>query len=259
MESRRAVTDTESTTSQSAERKPRDAGNWAEGVSTLKVSEVPEGAVNLNVEGRRVAGPLRGFGALWQKTYRVRMHGSDVTPAQVVEVWKANFQKFQPKQNRFFPTRAGFKPGQIVLINATMTGMPVDAGVMVLYADEESFTVMTPEGFPEAGFNSFSAYAEDGCTVAQVQSIARANDPIYELGFRIVGSRVQERIWAHVLTSLAAHFGVKGQVEMEKICLDPRVQWSQVRNVWHNASIRSLIYVIGRPVRIVRGRLRGRR
>ena len=41
-------------------------------------------------------------------------------------------------------------------------------------------------------------------------------------------------LWAHVLTSLAAHFGVKGQVEMEKVCLDPRVQWSQIRNMWHS-------------------------
>ena len=29
---------------------------------------------------------------------------------------------------------------------------------------------------------------DDGLTVAQIQSLARANDPIYELGFRIVGS-----------------------------------------------------------------------
>jgi len=31
--------------------------------------------------------------------------------------------------------------------------MPVAAGVMILYADDLSFTVMTPEGFPEAGGN----------------------------------------------------------------------------------------------------------
>jgi len=250
--------DTEETTT-SEERKPRDAGNWAEGVDTLRVTEVPRGAVNLNVEGRRVIGPLRGFGALWQKTYRVRLAGADVTPTEVVTVWKENFQKFQPKSNRFFLTSAGFKPGQVVLINATMTGLPVDAGVMVLYADDESFTVMTPEGFPEAGFNTFSAFSENGHTVAQVQSMARANDPIYEAGFRVIGARVQENIWKHVLTGLAAHFGVNGKVEMEKICLDPKVQWSQARNVWHNASIRSIIYIMLQPARMMRRRLRRRR
>lgn len=232
--------------------KYRDRGNWAEGISTLKVTDVPEGAVNLNVEGRRPVGPLQGFGPLWQKTYRVRLEGCKVTPAEVVSMWKANFQKFQPRQNRFYPTRAGFNPGEVVLINATMTGVPVDAGVMVLYADDESFTVMTPEGFPESGFNSFSAYTDGNCTVVQIQSIARANDPIYELGFRMIGSRQQERIWKHVLTGIAAHYGVKGEVEMLKVCLDPKVQWSEARNVWKNASVRSIIYVMATPVRRIR-------
>ena len=36
----------------------RDATNWAKKVSTLNVSEVPEGAINLNVEGRRLASPI---------------------------------------------------------------------------------------------------------------------------------------------------------------------------------------------------------
>ena len=32
----------------------RDASFWAQNVSTLKVGEVPEGAINRNVQGRRV-------------------------------------------------------------------------------------------------------------------------------------------------------------------------------------------------------------
>src|SRR3712207_8607950 len=40
------------------ERRPRDAGYWARYVETLEVSDVPEGAVNLNVDGRRTVGPL---------------------------------------------------------------------------------------------------------------------------------------------------------------------------------------------------------
>ncbi len=89
-----------------------------------------------------------------------------------------------------------------MLINASMWGMSVYTGVRVIYADDESFTVMTAEGLPEAGWNNFSAYEEDGRTVAQVQSLARANDPIYEIGFRLVGSTEQERIWTHVSSPL---------------------------------------------------------
>ena len=39
----------------------RDATNWAKSVSRLNVSEVPEGAVNINVEGRRLASPDPGL------------------------------------------------------------------------------------------------------------------------------------------------------------------------------------------------------
>ena len=57
----------------------RDATNWAKKVSTLNVSEVPEGAVAINVEGKRLAGPIQGFGKMWQKTYQVRAAAEQVS------------------------------------------------------------------------------------------------------------------------------------------------------------------------------------
>jgi hypothetical protein len=233
---------------------PRDAAYWAGRVDTLKVADVPTGAVNLNVDGRRVVGPVQGFGQLWQKTYRVRLDGANVTPQEVVRVWKERFPQFHPPQNRFFPSLVGVAPGEVVLINAAMPGMQVSTGVMVLYADDESFTLITPEGHPESGWITFSAYTEDGQTLAQVQSIARANDPLYEFGFRLFGSRAQEQIWRYVLQSLAAHWNVNASVTLHKTCVDPRCQWRQARNMWHNAAIRSALYTAGAPVRWVRKR-----
>ncbi len=81
----------------------------------------------------------------------------------------------------------------------------------------------------------------------------RANGPIYEIGFRIVGSTVQERIWTHVLKSLAAHFGVNEPVSLEKVCVDPKLQWSEVKNVWRNADARSMLCTMAGPMRWVRG------
>lgn len=229
---------------------PRDAAHWARKPDTLLVGELPPEAVNLNVDGRRVVGPLQGFGQLWQKTYRVRLVGSAVTPEETIAVWKANFPAFQPPQNRFFPSVAGVAPGEVVLINASLQGMQVQTGVLVLYADEVSFTLMTPEGHPESGWVTFSAWSEDGVTVAQVQSMARANDPLYEIGFLLGGSAAQEAIWRHVLQSLAAHFAVTGQkVTFEKQCVDGRLQWGQAKNIWQNAAIRSVLYALGRPFR----------
>ncbi|MGH3147906.1 MAG: hypothetical protein ACRDTR_19115, partial [Rubrobacter sp.] len=230
--------------------RPSDAASWAVSRNVLRVSDVPAEAVNLNVEGRRVAGALQGFGQLWQKTYQVRLTDADVAPKEVVRIWKEEFPNFHPPQSRFYPPLSGVAPGEVMLINASVRGMPVYTGVMVLYADEEAFTVMTAEGLPEAGWNTFSAYEdEDGTTVAQIQSLARASDPIYEVGFRMFGSTEQEEIWSHVLTSLAARFGVNGRVQLEKVCVDTKLQWSRVGNLWHNAGARSVIYTLAAPLR----------
>ncbi len=165
---------------------PRDAVYWAQMVATLKVGEVPAGATNLNVEGRRVANPLQGFGPLWQKTYRVCLTGAAVMPNEVVRIWKARFPDFQPRENRLYPALAGVRPGEIVLLNASMRGLPVDSGLLVLYADDESFTFMTREGCPEAGWIMCSVYDDEGVIVAQVQTQGRSNDPLFELGFRFL-------------------------------------------------------------------------
>lgn len=244
----------EGSTSANALDSSRSRGDsWSPMVSKLKVSEVPTGATSLNVDGRQVTGPLQGFGQLWQKTFRISLNGVDVTPQEVIRVWKANFPKFHAKENRFYATSAGIEPGEIVLINAMTPGGPVDTGMLVLYVDEESFTLMTPEGHPESGWVTFSAYEEAGVTIAQVQTLARANDPIYELAFLFAGTKLQDSIWTSVLTSLAKHFNSNATVEVQKVCVDPKRQWSRARNVWQNAQIRTMVYTLGAPIRWITG------
>jgi hypothetical protein len=240
---------------------PPSSERWARPVDRLKVADVPTGALSINVNGREVVSPLQGFGPLWQKTYKVRLPGANVTPQDVMRDWKEHFPEFQPPENRFLPSLAGVKPGEVLFIEATLPawpgsrwGFPVSAGVMVLYADEEMFTVMTPAGFPEAGWNTFSAFVEDGVTVAQVQSLSRSNDPIYEFGFRYIGGAAQqEKIWPKVLAALASHFGVSGIVQTDVSCIDNSLQWSQAKNVWHNAIIRTFFYKLAAPFRWLAG------
>jgi len=236
---------------------PRDAANWAKPVDKLRVADAPADALNLNVEGKQVVGPLQGFGQLWQKTYRVPLGDADVTPQDVVRLWKEKLPELMPSDSRFYPSISGVEPGEVIVINATLPGVPgtISTGVMILYADDESFTVMTPEGHPESGFNTFSAFEADGVTTAQIQSLARANDPIYEFGFRFLGgSSQQEIIWHHVLSQLADQFGAPAEVTMQKTCVDNRIQWSQAKNVWHNAMIRSTLNLPVRTAQRVIGR-----
>jgi len=226
-----------------------EAGFWAAPISRIQVPEMPKEAVNVNVGGRRVVGPVLGFGPLWEKTYEVSFDAAQVTPAAAIEALKERFPSFQPPENRFYASAGGIKPGEVVLINATSVGLPVYTGVVVSYADDECFTFMTPEGHPESGWVTFQAFAADGLTTCRIQGLARANDPVYEIAFRVHGSTVQERIWKHVLKSLNEYLGQNGPVKMRKVCVDGTFQWSQVGNIRHNAQIWSLLYLPLLPLR----------
>lgn len=227
----------------------RDKDSWAKYIPRMKVTEVPPGAVSLNVDGRRAAGPFSGFGQMWQKAYRQSLAGTNLTPVQAISVMKENFINFQPPQNRFYPSRGGIRPGEVVLINSSTPGGSVYTGVLVLYADDVSFTFITPQGHPESGWVNFNAFEEDGHTVVQIIGFARASDPVYEAAFRFVGSKLQESIWRHVLSSMATHIGVKPEIDVKKSCIDHKLQWSKLYNVWYNAQIRSIMYRVTTPFR----------
>jgi hypothetical protein len=236
----------------------RDETNWAPNISTLKVTRAPTGALNLNVEGRHVIGPLQGFGQLWQKTYSVRLHGSSAQPVEVIKKWKENFSKYWPKENRFYASLGGIAPGEVAIINTTLIGaVPLSTGMLVLYVDDESFALMTPEGHTFAGWVTFSAYEEEGCTVVQVTAQLRATDPIYELGFRLGAAKIEDKHWTHTLEALAADFGVNAvTVHMIKECIDPRLQWSQIGKIWYNAGIRTTFYKVTLPMRLLWKRIK---
>ncbi len=151
--------------SPSYEKQSRDAASWAQYAATLHVARVPTGALNLNVEGRRAMSPMQGFGQLWQKTFRIRLNDAQVTPAEVITTWKERFPKFWPRWDHFYPPLTGIAPGEVALINMLLPGdiphgLPISTGVLVLYADEKSFTFMTPEGHMFAGWITFSAYED---------------------------------------------------------------------------------------------------
>ena len=231
----------------------RDTTSWAKSVSRLNVGDVPEGAVNRNVDGRRVTSPIQGFGKMWQKTYRVRMPADRVSPTELIATWKQHFPEFWPDGSSFYSPLTGIEPGEVALLNMALPGrMKLSTGVMVLYADEESFTLMTPQGHMFAGWITFSAVEEEGETVAQAQVLMRASDPIYEVGLALGGHRQEDAFWQHTLTQLAAHFGHEEEVDTQVVCVDRRRQWSKWRNVWHSAAIRSTLYTLAAPARLVK-------
>ena len=170
----------------------------------------PMAPPGINVAGKRLASPIQGFGKMWQKTYQVRLPASRVSAQDLIATWKQQFPDFWPEGNHFYGPLTGIAPGEVALIDATLPGrLKLSTGVMVLYADEESFTLMTPQGHMFAGWITFSATDDDAETVAQAQVLMRASDPIFELGLMMGGHRQEDGFWQETLGNLARHFDME--------------------------------------------------
>lgn len=222
--------------------------NWSKPVDRLTVGDVPASAMNLNVEGRRLVGPVQGFGQLWQKRYRVRLDGADATPEQVIATWKREFGSFWPKGNSFYGPITGIAPGEVALLNLSVPGhQTLSTGVMVIYADDESFAFMTPEGHMFAAWITFSSFRDGPTTVAQIEVLLRANDPMYEISMALVGHRQENAFWLATLHNLAGRFGVDATATLEQTCVDRKRQWKNAKNIRHNAAIRSAAWTATHP------------
>jgi hypothetical protein len=216
------------------------------------------GVRGTNVAGRRLTGPVQGFGKMWQKTYQMDA-GSQITPEQAIATWREHFPEFWPKGNRFAGALTGINPGDVALLDLSIGGgVKLSTGVFVLYADAESFTLMTPQGHMFAGWITFSAEREGDSTTVQAQVLMRANDPLYEIAMTLGGHRKEDKFWAATLTALGLRLGLPDpRVETRSTCVDSKRQWRHSRNVWHNSMVRSVLQMISAPVvglsRLARG------
>ncbi len=234
---------------------PRDAASWAKKVDRLEV-DPREGVRGTNVAGRRLTGPVQGFGKMWQKTYR--REGGQVPPEEAITTWREHFPEFWPKGNRFAGALTGINPGDVALLDLAIGGgVKLSTGVFVLYADAESFTLMTPQGHMFAGWITFSAERVNDATMVQAQVLMRANDPLYEMAMACGGHRNEDKFWAAALTALGQRLGVQDpKVETSTTCVDSRRQWRHARNVWHNSMVRSVMQT-ATPSRNVKGQASG--
>ncbi len=241
---------------------------WAKPSDRLQVEhDMPAGSMNLNVQGRQLNNPLQGFGQMWQKTYRIkliapRVHntGKAATPQDIIAGWKANFAKFWPRGNNFYAPLTEIAPGEVAVLNLKGPGgMPLSTGIRVIYADDEQFSFMTPQGHMFAGMITFSSFDEDG-VYAQVQALIRASDPAYEAFFKLgIIGKMEDEFWFATLKNLAEYFGSTGNVELKSQLVDPRWNWSSAKNIWHNAAMWSGIYTATTPLRWIGRKVSGKK
>ena len=234
-------------------RTPRDRDAWARPVDRLATTA--KDSPRDTVTGKRVTGPLQGFGQMWQKTFKVRLDGLDLTPEALIAVWKERFNTFWPKSGRFYAPLAGIAPGEVALLELSpvpMAPVRLSTGVMVIYADDESFTFMTPEGHTLSAWITFSAFRDGAVTVAQAQALERPSDPLDEIAYMLGGNRSNDRFWQQTLASLARYVGVaEPTVDTTRVVVDKRRQWRFVRNLRNSATIDSAIAMVTAPARWV--------
>ena len=235
----------------------RSEANWAKPVDRLSAAGVA-GAKDDAVSGKRVAGPLQGFGQLWQKTFKVALTDTNVTPEAVIAVWKERFATFWPKAQRFYAPLSGIAPGEVGLLEiAPLPGAPVrlSTGVLVLYADAESFTFMTPQGHTLSAWITFSAHRDGDVTVVQAQALERPSDPFDELAYVLGGSRMNNKFWQETLANLARYVGTaEPVVDTQVVCIDRNRQWRHVRNLRYSATVRSARRTMTAPLRKLTGK-----
>lgn len=94
-------------------------------------------------------------------------------------------------------------PRQREVFGGLLVGkLKLSTGVLVMYADEESCTFMTPQGHMFAGWITFSSFVEAGMTVAQAQVLMRAQDPLTDVGLTLGGHKKEDEFWQQTLHSM---------------------------------------------------------
>jgi hypothetical protein len=180
---------------------------------------------------------------MWRKTYWIEL-SPEIPPRAVIATWKAHFGEFWPTASRFRGPLTSLSPGDVALLDVSVGGgVRLSTGVFVLYADEESFTLMTPQGHMFAGWITFSAECSGTVTVVQAQVLMRAHDPLYELAMACGGHRKEDQFWIQTMTALAQRLrAAPAVVHARTVCVDRRRQWGNAGQVWHNSMLRTMMH-----------------
>lgn len=233
----------------------QSAAGWARFGGSISITNMPPEIMNINVDGRMITFPANGFGRLWDKKYRLRLSDPKLNPQDIVAVWRSEFPDFWPQGNRLFPSAgAPIAPGTAAVLNLSLPGgLVLATGIMVIHADETSFSFSTVQGHILAGWITFSSFREEGAVIIQVHPLFRPGDPLMELGFRLGAAKQEDRFWHETLGNLSRRLGTSGEIEQQDVLVDSRVQWLNWKNIQYSAAVRSSLYM---PLHLLKKGLR---
>jgi hypothetical protein len=150
-----------------------------------------------------------GFGPLLHRSYAVRIVGSDLSPAALIDVVIANLNRAAPEMAVFRKTRGTsdeLRRGDEFLVR--MPG-PWDGPVRVIRRDDSSFRLGTLIGHLEAGEIEFRAAPAGDALGFEIESWARAGDRLADVLYNKLrlAKEIQLNMWSHFCVRVAALAG----------------------------------------------------
>ncbi len=160
-----------------------------------------------------------GAGPLLQRDYWAVLKDCPVSARGVARALRERFVEFPPEELVVFRCRVSkegpLEAGDELDIHIRMAG---DTAVRVLHMNENSLTVGTLEGHPEAGRITFGAYPNArGDVVFHIRSRARASSTFRYFGWLAAGDPMQTNTWTDFIDRLAHTVaeGVVGGIYVE--------------------------------------------
>jgi hypothetical protein len=147
-----------------------------------------------------------GVGPMLHRSYSVRVVGSDMTPAALIDLVSANLNHVSPEMAVFRKTRGApsvLREGDEFIVR--MPG-PWDGPVRVVHRDANSFRLATLVGHLEAGEIEFRAEPDGPALHFEIESWARAGDRLSALLYNKLrlAKEIQLNMWSHFCVRAAA-------------------------------------------------------
>ncbi|NDU72024.1 DUF1990 family protein, partial [Actinomadura sp. DSM 109109] len=169
--------------------------------------------------GDRVQDPRQGFGPLYQRRYTVRISGSPLTAAELIERVCDDLNAASPVEVAVFDKTSG-APGDLAVSDEYVVHMPGpwNCPVRVVERTPVSFRFVTLRGHLEAGEIEFrAARTPDGDLVFTIESWARSGDRLAEALYERVGiaKEMQLHMWTHFCMRVAELSGGRPEGDVE--------------------------------------------
>ena len=154
-----------------------------------------------------------GVGPLLHRSYSVRITGSSMSPAALIDLVAANLNHSSPEMAVFRKTRGArdeLRRGDEFVVR--MPG-PWDGPVRVIRRDDTSFRLGTLAGHLEAGEIEFRAAVSGDVLRFEIESWARAGDRLAALLYNRLrlAKEIQLNMWSHFCVRTAALAGGRPQ------------------------------------------------